>query len=479
MPDPGHIRLSELTSKIANSINSVFNSQTFWVVADVTDHKYYSDKGHHYFSLTEKDPGSNNIIAKISSVAWGQGSEKIRAFERITGQVFKNDINVLIKLSVSYHQLYGLKTTLLEIDSNFTIGQLEKQRLEILQKLLLEFPNFITKVGDRFITANSKLSLRPVIQRIAVISSLNSAGFQDFQHTLDTNPLNYAFKTDTYYASVQGLENAKDIYQRFNEVIESKKNYDVVVVIRGGGSQTDFMIFDTFILGEIVARFPIPVITGIGHQKNETIVDLMAHTPLKTPTKAAEFIIAHNRTFEESVHTLQKVIIIKSQQVITRYSQLVNYYNTNILNLTRSRISRYKDELVQFNQATVNKSKEILLNNRGALIWISNQVVSKPKLIISNKRNSLLNEIENLKIFNRKYFTNFSGYIGHFISVMKLMSPENILRKGFAIVYQNGKISNNPRTINVGSEISVVFSETELLTTVKEKKQRDGSEFNL
>lgn len=479
MPELNHLKLSDLTRKIASAITDAFANQSYWVVADISDHKYYGEKGHHYFSLIEKAPNSQNIIAKIAATSWSQGSERIRNFERITGQAFTTGIHVLVRVTVSYHEVYGLKTTLVDIDPNFTIGQLEKQRLETLQKLLVTFPEFIRKVGDAYITKNKQLQLNPVIQRIAVITSLNSAGYLDFQHTLDTNPFGYQFKTDTYYAAVQGIDNARDIYQRFIDIVESKLEYDVVVLIRGGGSQTDFLIFDTFQLGEIVARFPIPVITGIGHLINETIVDLMAHTPLKTPTKVAEFIISYNRSFEDEIIELQKNIVIKTQQFINLDAQRIHHLQSFVVNRTRDTITHHRELLVRFQQTTSHQSVEILHVEKEKLMWLITHLTTKPALILSNKQTDLKNHVGNFHLFTQKYFANMKGYLAHHTTIMRMMSPESILKKGFALVYQEGKIISNPKKLKAGNRITVVLSKAELITEIKEKKDRDGKELNV
>ncbi len=479
MSDRSQLKLSQLTAVISAAMGDVFAGLTFWVIADITDHKYYPEKGHHYFSLVEKDPSQNRIVAKIAGVAWQQGSGRISSFEKVTGQLFHNDINVLVNVSVDYHPVYGLKVTLLDIDTNFTIGLLEKQRLETIARLLDEFPEFIRRSGECFLTLNNQLEMKPVIQRIAVITSLNSAGFQDFQHTLANNTFHYHFKVDSYYAAVQGIENARDIRQRFQDVLESGVAYDAVVLIRGGGSQTDFLIFDTFTLGEIVARFPVPVITGIGHQKNETIVDLMAHTPLKTPTMAAEFIIAHNRRFEEALNNLQKTIIIESQQLFSSGSQQLSYLNNIIVNSTRDRISRQKENLARLNQGIISRPREILMQLSAQLMMTSGQLISRPGVVLANRMKDLRVEIASLAGYTRKYLVNTSSYLEHFRSLIRLMSPESIMKKGFSIVYHKGKIITDPGKIGVGDDITVVFPTTELVTNVKEKKKRNGREFNL
>lgn len=476
MPGTHYIRLSDLTARIQQVISNAFANQSYWIVADVTNYSYYQQRGYHYFDLVEKQDNAGDIIAKVSAVAWGTGANKIKDFERITGQLFKNDINVLVKVSVNYHHVYGLQITLLDIDTNFTIGLLEQQKQETLNRLLAENPDFIRKVGDRYFTRNNQLSLNPVLQRIAVVTSSNSAGYQDFKHTLDNNHFGYRFMVDNYFTVVQGEANAEQLQQRLIDIFNSGKPYDAVVMIRGGGAQTDFLIFDTYRLGRTVARFPIPVITGIGHQKNETIVDMMAHTPTKTPTKAAEFIIAHNKAFEDTLISMQKAILIKSQQLFSVNFQSLSSLNSTIINKSRDLLSRHKDDISYFNHKVINTSREILHDKHRELMGIAGQLLSRPKILVANKLNELQNVVTNVRTFSRIYFQNKRVDIGHHETVFKLVSPANILKRGFALVYHNGNITTNAKNIKTGSDIKVVLSDTELNATVTAKSKRHGKD---
>lgn len=451
------IKLSDLTNQIQQAIDGVFGQQTFWVIADITNYTYKPQSNYHYFELVEKDKSAAKILAKITGRAWGNASLNISNFERVTGQKFKNDINVLIQVSVQYSPAFGLQLNLLDIDTNFTLGLFEQQRKETLEKLLRENPGFIQKSGERYHTRNSGLTLSPVIQRIAIISSDTSAGFQDFKHTLEHNPFGYKFESDDYFSLVQGDGNAKQFLTRLIEVYESKKPYDALVIIRGGGAQTDFLIFDNYELNRAIAKFPIPVITGIGHQKNETIADLMAHTSTKTPTKAAEFIIAHNRSFEEGMLSMQKMILIHTYQMI----------------------NHHKDRLIQLNQTTINTTKNLLHEKHRNILHLSGQLLSNPKMMLSDKRKDLSNLVVNLQNYSRIYLTNKRAHIAHFESVMRIMSPQNILNKGFAILKIDGKIISNADEVKAGTELNIRLAESEIKTIVKSKTEYDGNEFNL
>lgn len=326
---------------------------------------------------------------------------------------------------------------------------------------------------------NSRLQLPAVIQKIAVITSSQSAGLHDFAHTIESNSFGYKFSITNYFTIVQGEAKAELFFNKLIEVFNSGIKYDVVVIIRGGGAQTDFLIFDQFILAKIVAKFPIPIITGIGHQKNETIVDLMANTATKTPTKAAEFIIAHNRTLEEKIVALQKTIIIRSQQLFASNSSRLSSLNSIVVNNSRNLISHHKEELFNTNQVIVNKTKELLFRKNSSLVNIASQLSSKPRVIVSTKLHDLTNIISNLKTFNSQYLKNQRSYLNHYISMARAMAPDNILKKGFAIIKVNNKITSDPDDIQVGNDMSVILDKKEIRSTVKSKTDYNGNDFNL
>lgn len=401
------IRLAELTGLIQDTLDDVFEGKSFWIVADITNHSFKANDERHFFSLVEKAENGSALVAKVDAVAWRVGASKIKIFEETTGQRFQNGLNVLVRVTVSFSPEYGLKLTLIDIDVNFTIGALERQKQEILLRLETECADFIQKIGDRYITRNNQLDFGLTIQKIALITSNNTAGFEDFVHTLQNNPYGYAFYLDYYFTPVQGENNAHLIRQILVDIYKSSKAYDAVVIIRGGGSQTDFLIFETFALGQIVAKFPIPIITGIGHQRNETIVDIMAHSPTKTPTKAAEYIIAHNAGFEEQLLGARKLIANRAQQQI----------------------------------------------------WSKIQALDP---MVANIRN-----------YSKMYINHQKGYLEHFSSVVAMMNPEHILRKGFAILYINGKIAADAKQIAEGDTVTISMTDTLMEATINTKQAKN------
>jgi exodeoxyribonuclease VII large subunit len=356
---------------------------------------------------------------------------------------------------------------------------LEQQRQTTLAQLVANNPTVIRKVGDRYITRNAELPLPKVIQRIAVVSSKTSAGNEDFKHTLLNNPYGYGFAIDDYFTIVQNDAYAQEFLDRLIDVFKSGIAYDAVVINRGGGAQTDFLMFDNYKIGLAVARFPIPIITGIGHQKNETIADLMAHTPTKTPTQAAEFIIAHNKRFEDALLQLQQSILIKTQQLFSVQFQQLSRLNSNIVNCSRTFIADYKDALVGINQIVVNDSKRILYQQKNKLSFVASTLIAKPRVITGNKQNDLNNLLYNIMSYQKSYIKNKRGYLQHYVSVINMMSPANILKKGFAIVKIDGEVTSNADKLLPGSNFDVILSNQTIHSTVESKTPYHGKDFNL
>lgn len=456
-----------------------YEGRNFWVIADVTDHKYYANKDHHYLALVEKKTGSNEIVSKISATIWKEGSARIRFFEEHTGQKFQNNINVLVKVNVNYKSAYGLKLTITDISTDFTLGMLERHKQETLQRLLTECSAHIYKSGNEYISTNKELSFKPVIQRIAVLTSSSSAGYQDFQHTLDKNNFGYRFEVEKYFTTVQGEASTGEICRMLDEIAAGKRSFDAIVIIRGGGAQVDFLVFDNFEICSRIARLPYPVITGIGHHKDETITDMLAKNPTKTPTKAAEFIIAHNRSFEEAMLALRNNMIIKVQSMMSDHNKQIGKFNSSIVNKVKDMIAHQKDMHAMFNRVVVNQSREFILHKRSELISLGNSVVTKPRISMAARRNELDHMVNNLRIFARKYFVNMHGYLGYHDAVCKMMHPKNILEKGFAIIYQDNRIIASGENIDMKKEIKVRMHDASIIARPGTKNKIDGKEPDL
>jgi exodeoxyribonuclease VII large subunit len=443
-----HLKLSELTKEIQKAVEGSFARRTFWVIADVSNHVFKFGTSVHYFDLVEKDKNSSALSAKMACRAWGSASVKISNFEKSTGQKFENNINVLVLVSVGFKAAYGLQLQLLDIDSSYTLGHFEKQRTATLEKLLEANPESIRKVGTLYFTRNKGLKFRSVLQKIALITSSTSAGYQDFMHTLETNTLGYRYAVSNYFTMVQGESNAKTFVRKLIEIYESGIEYDAIVIIRGGGAQSDFLMFDNYELSRAIAKFPIPVITGIGHHKNETISDLMAHTSTNTPTKAAELLIAHNRAFEEMVINAQKGIIIKTQKTFLQHSNQLNALKSHLASDVFSVLQGHQRRLLSLSASISAFPRMTLKGKYKALASIAIGMAPNANALIEARRTTL----------------------AHYSSLINSMSPQNILNKGFAILKVNNKIINSADQLEIGTELSIQMATQEITSTVNSKR---------
>ncbi len=297
------IRLSEFISEIEDCLAATFFGDTFWITTEISDVNKKPDKRWCYLKLIEKE--GKNVTAEIGAVFWTPGYAYIEKFEKETKQLFKDGLEITCRVKVTFHKRWGLKLEIVEIDYAYTLGKLEAERQETLERLVKENPDHVKLVGEQYYTFNKLLPLPSVIQRIALITAPESDGQRDFRQELANNPYGYAFHVDEFLTQIQGDKAHEFIIGKLLLVEAQKEKYDVVAIVRGGGSQLDLKAFDNYDLAQMIASFPIPLLTGIGHDRNTSIADLMARQE-KTPTKVANVIIQRNFNFEQQVLQLKE-----------------------------------------------------------------------------------------------------------------------------------------------------------------------------
>jgi exodeoxyribonuclease VII large subunit len=313
-----HLRLSDLAALIDQTLYHKFGPNTFWVKAETSDIKNYFDRQYCFLTLVEKD--GTQVIAKMDAVIWRQQYHIIKEFSKATGISFDKNISLLMRVQVGFNAQYGLRLQVLELDSGFTIGAIELQRQATLMQLVQKNPSTISLINGEYITLNAKHTLPLVVQKIALITAPGSDGERDFKHELNHNAYGYHFEVDSYLTQIQGKDADKAILGQLDLILDIGKKYDLIAIVRGGGAQLDFSAFDTYDVGLKIATFPIPIVAGIGHERNVSIADLMCFASLKTPTKAASFIIEHNTIFEQQVERL-KARLVKVTEGIMQASK--------------------------------------------------------------------------------------------------------------------------------------------------------------
>jgi len=350
------INLSQLLYKIDETLQSQFGYQTFWIKAEITDVKKYESKRWCFLKLIEKK--DTEIIAEMKATAWSQGYVFIEQFERLTQQHFANGLQIICKVKVKYSIKYGLSFDVLEIDNSFALGQIELQKQATLKRLVDESNGQIIKDDEQYFTPNKRLKLSIVIQKIALITAQNSDGQRDFKNELLNNNYGYTFEVDEYLCQIQGDNAHENIIKQFEQIFASNINYHCVAMVRGGGSETDFKPFEQYELAKLVANFHLPVFTGIGHDRNTSIVDLMARQ-LKTPTKVAAHIVEHNFMFENNL------------------LYQLNQIEQNV----HLKIDRAKQSIINLKRLLMSFDPNNILKKGYAILKVNNVIVSNPSLL--------------------------------------------------------------------------------------------------
>ncbi|MGN0036491.1 MAG: exodeoxyribonuclease VII large subunit [Bacteroidaceae bacterium] len=278
----GCMTLYELNARVRQVLDQGMADE-YWVQAELSEVRIHAT-GHCYLELVQKDPGTDMLLAKARATIWRSVFCLLKPyFEQATGQVLAPGIRVLLKVTPTFHELYGYSLTVTDIDPSYTLGDTARRRREILERLEQE----------GVLTLNKELVLPALCLRIAVISSESAAGYGDFIDQLHHSSRRYAFRTHLFPAVMQGGGVEASIIQALETIYRQQARWDAVVIVRGGGATSDLAGFDTYLLAAHCAQFPLPILTGIGHERDDTVVDAVAHTRVKTPTAAAEFLLAH------------------------------------------------------------------------------------------------------------------------------------------------------------------------------------------
>jgi exodeoxyribonuclease VII large subunit len=359
------IKLSELVEQIQDTIQAQFDNEVFWISARITDVKKYETNRRCYLKLEEYENGIKTI--EIRAVFWANCYHEIEKFEKAIKQPFRDGTEIICKVKVRFHKVYGLNLDVMQIDVAHTLGILELERQQTLEKLLKENPGTIQLFDGVYKTYNNRLQLPLVIENIALITAPNSDGQRDFQQEIKRNKHEYTFSVTEFLTTIQGDTAHKLILEQLKLIETSKQKFDVVAIVRGGGSQTDFRPFDDYELSKYVANFSIPIFTGIGHDRNQSIVDLMAREQ-KTPTKVASLFIEHNFEFENLLIDLK----------------------TRLANAAKEELENAKEELNQAKRIVKLSSPQAILNRGFAIIMSNDRIIVDPKTIKENSQLQIL-----------------------------------------------------------------------------------------
>ena len=409
--------LLELNRMVRESIECEMPEE-YWVEAELSECR--ETRGHCYMELIQKDELSATPVAKAPAKCWANKWLTIRPyFERITGQQLHAGMKVLLQVYPQFHEAYGFSWIVNDIDPTYTIGDMARKRQEIIKKLK----------DEGVFDLQKELQLPMFCQRIAVISSQTAAGYGDFCNQLADNPYGFKFETQLFPATMQGEGVEQSIISALEKIYNDQCSmvnvqcYDAVVIIRGGGATSDMSGFDTLALAENVANFPIPIITGIGHERDESILDMVSHTRVKTPTAAAAFLIEHLKEVLD--------VIDSSQDRITRYAQ----------------------------------QKLTTLNSQLAIV---SESIPRLFSLVKTRQESKLDIFEQrMRTSIDRRLTSESHKLELISEKLKALDPTLLLARGYSITMHNGHAVKDASSLPPGTEIETRLAKGTVRSIVK------------
>lgn len=396
--------LLELNGRVKSTLQFSM-PDAYWVQAEISGISP-SGQGHCYLELVQKDPTGRTFLAKAKANIWRGTWMRLKPyFEAETGQTLQVGMKVLLQVSVTFHEVYGYSLVVLDIDPTYTMGDMARRRKEILEQL----------ARDGVIGLNRELEIPALPNRIAVISSATAAGWGDFRNQLENNLYGFRFYVKLFPALMQGDDVERSVISALDAVAARRDDFDIVVIIRGGGAVSELSCFDSYNLAYNIANFPLPVITGIGHERDDTVADVVAHTKVKTPTAAAEFIINMALDCAQELEGLTR-----------RMSDAI----TGRMNAENVRLERLSQKLPSLFAVLRTRQEQILENYM--------------MRSLTGIRNILTQNTHKLELFEK----SLSG-----------ADPVQILRKGYSITRCNGKVVTGASDLNRGDRLTTVFAD--------------------
>ncbi len=403
------LSLLELNNRIKGVITKAF-AETYWVRAEMSDVRC-NVSGHCYLEFIEKNAVTGQIVAKARASIWAKTFRMLKPyFETETGQLFASGLKVLVKVTIEFHELYGFSLNVIDIDPAYTLGDMLRKRMEIINRLKEE----------GVFTLNKELFFPTLPKRIAIITSPTAAGYEDFIEQLSHG--DYPFYTKLFPAIMQGDKTEGSIIAALDQINYHLEHFDAVVIIRGGGATSDLNSFDSYLLAANCAQFPLPIITGIGHERDDTILDMVAHTRMKTPTAVAEFLIGKMDMAAEALHSL----------------------------------------VIRFPAVVVNRLEQSHMQIQS----ITNKLPTSAITLINKHNTSLNGLLSNLQQTLTKKFNEEKSFLQLTEQFIAMVAPEYILKRGYSLTLKDDKIIKRATSLVSGDEITTRFADGDAKSTI-------------
>lgn len=452
------LSLSELNFRIKETIQDNF-FETIWVVAEIGEFNI-NRNGHAYLELIEKEDGSDKIIAKARATVWAYTLRMLKSyFETTTNQSLTAGLKILVSVSVEFHEVFGFSLNIRDIDPVYTLGDIEKRRLEIINRL----------EDEGIVDLNKELDLPLVIQKVAIISSATAAGYEDFIEQLSNNPNGYKFYTRLFPAIMQGEQTETSIIDALDRIYQYEDFFDAVVIIRGGGSRSDLMSFDKYFLAANITQFPLPIISGIGHEKDVSIVDIVSHTSLKTPTAVAEFLIANIVDFEGHIENLFDNISSLVLEKLSVEQKNLDEISQQFIPGIQNKLYKENTKLSIITEKLHNESNRIVNSASDRLNEYKKELENSIHFNVRMKYKGLERLTEKLTYRVKNQLYEQSKKLDYIKKSISYLDPQNVLKKGYSITKYKGKALKNPSKLKQGAEIETTLFNGKIVSKVSSR----------
>lgn len=449
------VSLYELTCRIRNAISTQLPG-SYWVRAEISEGRQNAN-GHFYCHFIEKNAAGTDI-ASAAGIIWAGTYVTLRArFERETGQRFGAGIKVLVRVRINFHERYGLSLLVEDIDPSYTLGDMVRRRKEIIEKL----------TAEGVVNLNKQLVLPRLLLRIAVITSETAAGFGDFCNHLAHGGHMFNIKIKLFPAIMQGDKVEQSVINALNAVLVESKYWDAVVIIRGGGAVSDLNGFDTYLLAANVAQFPLPVITGIGHDRDETVLDLVANVRCKTPTAVADFLIERLSKELELLENCAATLKICAQNKLNAQLQRMDSFVVLIPLVFSRVIDKEKARYRILSERLPNAIQNVCRGECSRCERLVMRMEMNTKSMIANMRNRLLHEAERLQFVVPAVLSRQKQRLESCERGIRLAQPERVLKLGFSLTLKDGKAVTDASQLSPGDRIVTRLSNGEVTSRVE------------
>lgn len=454
--DNAAISLYELNNLVKGVLSDTLPDM-FWVRAETSDVRI-NQNGHCYLEFIEKDAKGKNLIARSRGMIWANTFYVLKAyFENATQQPFASGLKVLVRVSVEFHELYGFSLTVHDIDPSYTLGDQALNRAAIIKQL----------EEEGVLHLNKELELPLPTNRIAIISSPTAAGYEDFLDQLTHNSYGFVFYTKLFPAIMQGDRSESSIIASLEKIYEYQDCFDAVVIIRGGGATSDLSSFDSYLLAASCAQFPLPIITGIGHERDDTVLDIVAHTRAKTPTAVAEFLINNTLESATELSELAQDIVTLVQQRLQDETVLLSVFETKNSFFLKGWYKEQEAFIQSANSVLARGMQRIIKDNNDKFVAIEDSMRRRLQQSIKDSQSKISLLKDGLKKNVQQLYKDHSVKLEMFEKHLALSSPENILKKGYTLTMKDGKVIKQHSLLKSGDEMTTLFAEGNIDSVVK------------